>query len=228
MNSVVASESVEAIAQTMTAHATLDAWRERGAHRLDPVRFRLIEALERRASRYQGTARRVLDDRLAGLIHAYALKVEQAEAQHARPLEVELQSRSARSALAALVDDMHAQAQRDGRDTAPRGTPAMRNAQRESEILEYFREIWSRINTASQLRQLPSQVPENAGPLNTHKLVYRSLVLMRALSPEYLQHFLGHVDALSWMQQLVGETAPPKKDAVRTVAAKKATRSKRK
>ena len=38
--------------------ATLDAWRDCGADRFDPVRFRLIEAMERRAMAHDGETRR--------------------------------------------------------------------------------------------------------------------------------------------------------------------------
>ncbi|WP_205171686.1 DUF2894 domain-containing protein, partial [Burkholderia sp. LMG 13014] len=48
--------------------ATLDAWREQGADRLDPVRFHRIDALERRAAALEGNARALLDARLATLL----------------------------------------------------------------------------------------------------------------------------------------------------------------
>lgn len=59
-------------ADASPARATLDAWRERGADRLDPLRFQFIAALERRAAGYAGDARRLLDDRLRQLLDAYA------------------------------------------------------------------------------------------------------------------------------------------------------------
>ncbi|WP_144630857.1 DUF2894 domain-containing protein [Bordetella genomosp. 13] len=52
--------------------ATLHAWRESGLDHVDPVRFRLIEVLAQRAQGYAGAARRVLDERLAALLAAYA------------------------------------------------------------------------------------------------------------------------------------------------------------
>lgn len=61
------------------AQHTLDAWRERGADRLDPVRFRFIDALRRRAAAHGGDARRLLDTRLAALIDAYAANLRRAE-----------------------------------------------------------------------------------------------------------------------------------------------------
>jgi len=68
--------------------------------------------------------------------------------------------------------------------------------------LDYFRKLWAGVNAGRQLRQSREQVPDNAGPLNSSHLVHRSLSLMRGLSPGYLQHFLGHLEALSWMERL--------------------------
>src|SRR5580692_2676647 len=63
---------------TARALATLDAWREQGADRLDAVRFHFMAALARRAAGQSGVARQILDDRLAGLLDAYAAKIERA------------------------------------------------------------------------------------------------------------------------------------------------------
>src|SRR5690349_13102173 len=54
------------------AQTTLDAWRERGGDRLDPLRFHFIAALARRAAAHEGEARRMLDARLSALLEAYA------------------------------------------------------------------------------------------------------------------------------------------------------------
>ena len=57
------------------AQALLDAWRQRGADRIDPVRFGVIDALHRRAARYEGKVRERLNQRLATLMQAYADRV---------------------------------------------------------------------------------------------------------------------------------------------------------
>ena len=59
----------------------LDAWRARGADRVDLLRFHRIEALQRRAAALDGEARRLLDDRLAALVEAYAGAVRDADAR---------------------------------------------------------------------------------------------------------------------------------------------------
>jgi hypothetical protein len=59
------SANGEAGGVTSGARATLDAWRERGADRLDPIRFHFMEALDRRAAGHSG-ALATLIDHIAG------------------------------------------------------------------------------------------------------------------------------------------------------------------
>jgi hypothetical protein len=58
-------------APAFDAGAALAALRERGRDRADPVRFRFIEAMARRADAHGGDARRMLDERIAQLLAAY-------------------------------------------------------------------------------------------------------------------------------------------------------------
>jgi hypothetical protein len=174
------------------ARTTLDAWRERGADRLDPVRFHFIEALDRRAAAQRGEARRILDARIAGLLEAYADDLERAESSAGGEGTPE-----SRGPLGVLLDDIASGASTGSRAAYP-----------ELELLEYFRQTWSSVSTDKQLRQSLEQVPGNAGPLNSSSLVHRALSQMRELSPGYLQQFLSYADALSWMEQLNAASAP--------------------
>lgn len=78
-----------------------------------------------------------------------------------------------------------------------------------ADTLGYLRTTWSRLSADRRLTQSLAKVPENAGPLNSQHLVHRSLTLMRELSPEYLHHFMAHVDALLWLEQTDSPVAPP-------------------
>jgi hypothetical protein len=227
------SANGEAGGVTSGARATLDAWRERGADRLDPVRFHLIEALDRRAAGHSGEARRLLDDRLSKLIAAYAGDLERAESKAADADTATgtgtaaSSSEPARGALATLIDHIashHAPA--DANDPAAGNAVPRRTSYPELEALEYFRETWSKVRSEKQLRQSLKKAPGNAGPLNSSSLVHRSLSLMRELSPGYLQQFLSYVDALSWMEQMNGGSALPAKDAPRAATIRKSARSK--
>lgn len=233
------------------AQHTLDAWRERGADRLDPVRFRFIDALRRRAAAHGGDARRLLDARLAALIDAYAADLRRAEsngdacecAEAPAPAPASSTSPAptpaapsttttspaasspaepARGPLAALLDYIGsrerptASAPDETRAAPASSTASGRVALRaEPELLDYFRETWSKLSADSQLRASLEQVPKNAGPLNSSSLVHRSLSLMRELSPEYLRQFLSYVDALSWLQQMNGDEAATGDEAAR-------------
>jgi hypothetical protein len=73
-----------------------------------------------------------------------------------------------------------------------------------------FREAWSKNAAEDQVDQAVVRGPVNAGPLNSHMLVLRSLALMRKLSPDYLRRFLSHVDTLLWLDQLNHKLAPAK------------------
>ncbi|MET7141045.1 DUF2894 domain-containing protein [Xanthomonas sp. PPL139] len=50
----------------------LAAWRAQHAERLDPLRFRFLEALVRRTEAQQGKARELLEQKLSALLDAYA------------------------------------------------------------------------------------------------------------------------------------------------------------
>ncbi|MFT4435602.1 DUF2894 domain-containing protein [Caballeronia sp. 15715] len=191
--------------------ATLDAWREHGADRLDPIRFHFMEALDRRAASHSGEARRILDAKLSRLIEKYAGDLENAE------LVTSDVDKSASYSLAGLVEyvSRSAAANADGRSSYP-----------DMEMLEYFRKTWTQLSTERQFRQSLAQVPGNAGPLNSSSLVHRSLSLMRELSPGYLQQFMSYIDALSWMEQMNGGSAVPEKEAPRAGSPRKNTRSK--
>ncbi|MBB4127007.1 hypothetical protein GGR77_002321 [Xanthomonas translucens] len=54
------------------ASELLGAWRQQHAERLDPLRFRFIEALARRVDAHQGQARHLLEQKLSALLDAYA------------------------------------------------------------------------------------------------------------------------------------------------------------
>ena len=191
--------------------ATLEAWRERGAQRLDPVRFHFIETLARRAAAHGGDARRILDDKVAGLLAAYGEDLEKAARAEGTPAE-----QPARGALAELADHLarHASSQGDGA------------AAHRLKTLEYFRNTWSRLSAERRLTQSLAKLPQNAGPLNSHNLVHRSLTLMRDLSPEYLNRFMSYVDDLLWVDQASSASASAGADAPRAEGARKSARGK--
>jgi len=175
--------------------AMIDEWRKRGDDRFDPVRFRFIEAMVNRAAAHQGEARRILDDKVAKLLAAYGGDLEKARSAAANTSAQKEMTPPARGPLAVLVDHIARHAPSHG--DALHGLPASS----ELKTLRYFRSTWTKLSADRRLTQSLAKVPENAGPLNSHHLVHRSLTLMRDLSPEYLNRFMVYVDALSWLDQ---------------------------
>ncbi len=62
--------------------------------------------------------------------------------------------------------------------------------------MRQFRQQLGKISVQKQVNQAIAQAPQNAGPINSHMLVLRSLSLMRDISPDYLSRFMGYVDTL--------------------------------
>jgi len=92
------------------------------------------------------------------------------------------------------------------RHTAPAG---------ELKAVRDHRSTWVRLGLEQRLRQSGAQVPDNAGPLNTERLLHQALTVMRDASPAYFQHFMGHVETLLALNALSQPAATAKKDAAR-------------
>ena len=217
---------------TLAAQATLDAWGDSGADRLDPVRFRFLQAMARRTAALQGLARQQLEDKLDTHLRAYAQLLEAVEPDASTMESAEASpaaSATPQTAPAALTELLAYLTYPDAPDNDPtwdRDALGLREAYPDVQMLEYFRGVWSRVSADRQVRQSQEQVHKNAGPLNSNQLVHRALSLMRELSPGYLQQFLSYTDALMWMEQIHAATAPAPKESTRSGAAKKTSRAK--
>lgn len=175
------------------------------------MRFRFIDALERRAASLDGEARRLLGERLSALLNAYA---EDLAARSEHPESAIASNYAASTPLGQLLEHITRSAsQREG------NVAAQPSVYPELTALEDFRKTWSAVRSESQLRQSLAFEPANAGPLNSGALVRRSIALMRELSPGYLRHFLAYVDDLSWMEQISAGVAG--KSGARPAAKKK-------
>jgi hypothetical protein len=185
-----------------TVGETLDAWRQRGADRRDPVRFRFIEALARRTAAHEGEVRRRLDERLAELVSAYGAMLAASDALKKTSVPATTPAASGLAELLAHVAERNGTA--DG--TAP--TAALQGAS-DLKSLRYFRSTWSRLSADRRLTQSQAKMPENAGPLNSQHLVHRAITLMRDVSPDYLNRLMAYVDTLSWIEQANASAPPP-------------------
>ncbi|HJW26756.1 MAG TPA: DUF2894 domain-containing protein, partial [Rhodocyclaceae bacterium] len=155
--------------------ATLAAWREAGAERFDPVGFRFIEALARRAEAHGGEARRLLEAKLAKAVAEYGERLRQARGEAGTLLRRlaqrypaaaddlerryeagdfkalgraagELEGRSGLGPLAELLKHAAQHAPEKPASAAASGGPPGAEPAAELKSVSYFRETWSKLS----------------------------------------------------------------------------------
>lgn len=189
------------------ARTRVEAWLQQAAGRVDAARFQRILSLERRAATQEGEVRRLLDERLAHLVIACAEDLDAAPMAAPRGPTVGIPAGTApRSALNELVEHLASrasQARTPSGEAAPLASPSV------APVIADLRQVSNEVRTESQLRQALADAPADAGPLNSARLVHRALTQMRDLSPDYLEHFVAYVDALSALEPLCARFLAP-------------------
>lgn len=94
----------------------------------------------------------------------------------------------------------------------------------ELKAVQLFGDTWSRLRADRRLTQARARVPDNAGPLNTHRLLHAAVAGMRATSPAYLDRFMGHVDALLALERLMADAGLLPAEGARAAADRKPPR----
>ena len=183
-----------------------------GAARLDPVGWHYIEVLARRTQAHTGAARPLLQDKLERALDACSARLQAIEAApfgaHEPP-----PSAAPRSALAQLLQDIAPAASAVPLAAATPAAVQKAGWQAERPHVQQFRQQLSKISVQKQVRQAIAQAPQNAGPINSHMLVLRALGLMRDISPDYLDRFMGYVDTLLCLDEAERNRSQPKKSA---------------
>lgn len=177
----------------------LDALRAAGAARFDPVNWHYLQTLAERTQVQGGPAQALLVGKLQVAMRDIQSRMD-AAAMATTPAAVPNHP----SALAALLQDMRTDHQPS--DLAD-GWPA------ENPRIQQFRKQLSQISVQKQVKQAIALAPANAGPINSHMLVLRSLGLMRDISPDYLNRFMAHVDTLLCLDEADKGKLPSKKAA---------------
>lgn len=202
---------------------------------VNPVRLRHMELMSQRLGQQTDAVRRILASRLRRMLAEQAEQVE-----HATPLPhvvppTQLDPRllpkpkptpvvaPPASPLALLTQRLgQPQPQLQSQQTsAPASAPVSPLRRTELKSTQRFRETWARVAADRQVEQALARAPDNAGPLNSHLLVLRSLGVMRELSPDYLRRFLAHVEALQWLDQATQKPTAADAKPARRARAKK-------
>ena len=82
------------------------------------------------------------------------------------------------------------------------------------------RATWARMSVDKQLALAMKRGPENAGPINSHNLVLRSLGMMQGISPDYLSRMVSYVDTLLFLDTGEKDVAVKRKKATPSKTAK--------
>jgi len=230
--------------------ALIASLRTAGAERFDPVHLHYLDVLAARASAQHGRVKRLLDARLAQALAAFKERLEQAQRDaseavslyiqqypHAasdlqrllaagdfkglRRLIANLKSSEQCASLGALVRQLEQHSEQHSPENADVRLERKAGSQIELKTIQRFRNTWSKLSADKQLARALALAPKNAGPINSHMLVLRSLASMRDISPDYLNRFMSYADTLLCLDQCEKEKlGNAKKPAVAKVAKK--------
>jgi hypothetical protein len=209
--------------------------RDEGGERFDAAGWHYLDTLARRAAGHEGSVRQLLEAKLERAAAAFAGRFAKARAaaaellaaaceahpqagaelqrlyadgdfQGLRQLRATLEARLQCAALGALVARLEPAAA-----VAPRHPPAQHAASPTLELktVRESRATWARLSVDKQLAQAMKQGPKNAGPINSHMLVLRSLAMMQEISPDYLGRMVSYADTLLFLDP--GEVEVPAK-----------------
>lgn len=199
-----------------------------GAAQFDAVTWHYLDLLAQRVEQQQGLIHDMLCDKLAEGLTALQRRIAQTSSMghHATGASVGTNATASSSQalnagpspLAELLQDMKQ------RQPATNPSPA-EEWQQENPRIQQFRAQLGRINVQKKVSKAMAQAPQNAGPINSHMLVLRSLGIMRDVSPDYLNRFMAHVDTLLCLDQAgqVQAQAKPKATPKPTPKAKLAS-----
>ena len=188
----------------------LEALRQAGAAHFDAVSWHYIEVLAERINAQKGAAQGLLQSKLETELGNLQARMAAASLLIQTPAP----SSAPTSPLAQLLQEL-------AQPVSP--APSMAKASNwrgENPRVQQFRKTLSKLSVQKQVSHAIAQAPQNAGPINSHMLVLRSLGLMRELSPDYLNRFMAYVDTLLCLEE-AGKAKPLAKKSAVTSKSKK-------
>ena len=199
MNPITPSQP-EVLNLSQVAGVTGLAWAAEAAQ-LDPVGWHYIQVLAERTRTRTGQAQALLQAKLSTALAQLQARLPAPQKANTTPPS---RTTAHLSPLSALLQDMAA-------PTPERPLNPSGHGRMDKPHIVAFRQQLGKISVQKQVTQAIAQAPQNAGPINSHMLVLRSLGLMRDLSPDYLNRFMGYVDTLLFLDSPATGKATPKK-----------------
>jgi hypothetical protein len=173
----------------------INSLRLSGADRFDPIALHYLEVLAHRTKAQHGRVKHILEDKLRLTLAAFEQRFEQSlcAAKDLAPLQCEGPRESLRDLTRRMAQQFP--------DHGVQPLQGHSGVRVELKSVRQFRNTWSKLSANKQVAQALDQAPKNAGPINSHMLVLRSLALMRDISPDYLNRFVSYVDTLLCLNQ---------------------------
>lgn len=202
---------MNALAEAKSLHPQLESLRNSGADQMDPARFRYLEALARRLEtkglqrtrHWQKLEREVADyktrfDALQPSSQATEPPApsplsELLNRLNQTPTAVQIQPRSTLEKLVFGMPEESSTASQQASSTSsrqPLKAMTRASADRGEQALQ------------GRVRNAIEQAPEDAGPMNAHRLVSLAMAEMQKLSPDYLNRLVKYTDTLMALEKL--------------------------
>jgi hypothetical protein len=219
-----------------------------GADRFDPIGLHYLEVLATRTKNQNNRVKRILEEKLKHALDGFGLRFQQAQRDandaislaasnypHAAADLQQLLQAGDLKGVRQLTATLTRSGQRESlsslnlyieqHSTEYAGRPSQGNVVSRAELksVRQFRNTWSKLSANKQVTQALVQAPKNAGPINSHMLVLRSLALMRDISPDYLNRFVSYVDTLLGLDLVDSQKQTNVKIAVGGATGKKTT-----
>ena len=195
------------------------ALRLQGADQFDSVGLYYMEVLSSRLGTQRESVKRILEKTLKHALADFERRFVQAQAD------------ALKGPAGATPDDPHTdtrlkQLVRHIAEFSPLSSDALLsgNAGPHTELrsVQHFRNTWSKLSTNKKVADALDQAPSNAGPINSHMLVLRSLALMRGISADYLNRFVSYADTLLYLDECTKTHPSAKRMTANSGGGKKA------
>jgi hypothetical protein len=215
----------------MSTDDILAALRQAGAHQFDPVHLHYLQVLAKRTNAHQGGGvKTLLEGKLVKALAAFKTRFDEARADASSSVSLAsaqyphaavvlqqqladgdfkgirqhidtLKNAMASDPLGELVRHITAHSAQALALEAEVSLDGRTRLRPELKTTQYFRATWSKLSSNKRVTQALAQAPKNAGPINAHSLVLRSLAMMREVSPDYLNRFTSYLDTLMGLAQ---------------------------
>jgi hypothetical protein len=185
------------MADSVDFEEVLATLQQSGADAFDPITFHRLQSLSQRMLAHQGETRKRIEQSFEDMRSVLANRLAQAHAEAGKEQGVVAPAIKSKSPLGKLLEEM---------GVVQNAQQAM-NVQhhlvlpQELKAIQQFGRTWSELSIDSQVTKAIDQAPENAGPLNSHNLVLRTIAQMREISPAYLNRFMTYIDTLMCLER---------------------------